>query len=244
MAGAATGRQGVRAGGRISAHPRRRRSARRIGGPSGVVRRRRSHGQRPRRQRARPDARRRAAPADRRAALRHRDGRLADAAATSWPSWPSRAATRARRSKSFRFTDGVDTLDDLRPGMTLAGHRHQRHRLRRLRRHRRPPGRPGPHQPARRPLRQGCQRRGQSPAAGAGDRPRSGPGAQAHRAVDAQERVALTTNQRNNAQLPGERVQRLGCVRGDVDDQMADAKLGEGPQGLGDLLGSAREWRW
>ena len=68
--GATSGRQSVRAGGWILAHPRRRESARRIGRPSGVVRGRRPDGQRPGRHRARPDARRNAAPEDRSAALR------------------------------------------------------------------------------------------------------------------------------------------------------------------------------
>ncbi len=40
--------------------------------------------------------------------VRDRDGRPADAAATSSPSWPSRAATRGGSSRSFRFAEGVE----------------------------------------------------------------------------------------------------------------------------------------
>ena len=53
--------------------------------------------------------------------VRHREGRPAHAARTSWPSWPSRAATRASSSRPSSFAEGVEKIEDLKPGMKLPG---------------------------------------------------------------------------------------------------------------------------
>ena len=151
--GAAPRPQGVRAGGRLPAHPRRREPARRQRRPPGelrVVERMAADLGCTVRDLMRDAG---SARADRPRALRHRHGRPAHAAATSSTNWRSPAATRAQQFEAFAFAEGVTKMEDLPAGHEAAGHRHQRHRLRRLRGHRRPPGRPGPRQPARRPVR-------------------------------------------------------------------------------------------
>ena len=46
---------------------------------------------------------------------------LPDARATSWRSWRSPGATRASEFEAFSFTEGVEKLEDLKPGMKLPG---------------------------------------------------------------------------------------------------------------------------
>ncbi len=65
------------------------------------------------------------------------------------------------RLRRLRLPVGRPRADGPRARHDLPRHRHQCHELRRLRRHRRSPGRPRPHLPARRPLREGPARGGQ-----------------------------------------------------------------------------------
>ncbi len=116
-------------------------------------------------------------------AVRHRDRRPADP-----EGHPRRAGeTGPRPAAVVRGLPLRRRRREARgPGRGHGGarHRDQRDRLRRLRGRRRAPGRPGAHQPARRPLRARPRRGGEGRAAGEGARAERGPAAQADRAVD------------------------------------------------------------
>ncbi len=115
------GPEGLRAGGRIPAHPRRRESARRQRRAPGKLRRRGTHGRRPRLHGAGPHDPRGPARPDPAGAVRHRHGRPADAYRTSWSELAKPGRDPRQQFEAFAFAEGVTKLEDLQPGMKLPG---------------------------------------------------------------------------------------------------------------------------
>ncbi len=136
---------GVRAVRGLPAHHRWRRSARRLGGASGSLSGGAAdhRGDQERHQGA-GSATRPCCAACRAQDLRRRDVRPADRhrhSARAREAWTRSAAGLQDRG----VQEGVETLNDLKPGMVLEGAGHQRGGIRRLRRYRRAPGWIGAH---------------------------------------------------------------------------------------------------
>ena len=135
------------------------------------------------------------------------------------------------------FAEGVETLEDLAPGMVLEGVGHQRRRVRRVRRHRRAPGRPRARLRDVAELRRRPARRGQV------RRRRAGEGAQRRRR---RKRISLTMRldddpgrgREERARESGKGQRRGG---GDVKGKGrgGEEDKGKGPDG-GDVRGNGR----
>ena len=127
-------------------------------------------------------------------------------------SWRSRAAIRATASCRSRSAHDIHELEGPAARDGLPRHRHQRHQLRRVRRHRRPPGRPGPHLPARRPVRQGSARGGERRRPRHRARPRGEARQEADRADHEGRAPARAQRRRRRAHRRRRRIERRAAA--------------------------------